>query len=410
MPRSGTGIYYGWFVLAAAAMLEMLAFGAAAYGAGLFVLPLQAEFHISRADASSPVLILFGGAALVSPLVGRALDHFPIRAFAIGGALLFGLCFLGIAATSSLAVMALLLVLPGAAGFIALGSLTSATLATRWFFRRRGLALGLAAIATSGGGFIVVPLLARAIALYGWRTALVGETVLIAVIVILLALLVLKDRPASIGLADHPEVAAAPPPQAQARRHLSWRAILSRRGFWIPAIALASVSGTAQALVVTLVPYGVQLGFGAASSALLISGFSIAAAATKIVAGLLLDRIRPIYLLMAAAALMTAAMLLFTLPGAYPLLLAATILSGVALGCVLPTSSALLAAAFGTDGFGAVMGWSYMLLLFSAVLAVRFAGTVYDRTGGYGLSFAAFGGIAALVLAATAFLPLRRAA
>ena len=128
MPRSGTGIYYGWFVLAAAAMLEMLAFGAAAYGAGLFVLPLQAEFHISRADASSPVLILFAGAALVSPLVGRALDHFPIRAFAIGGALLFGLCFLGIAATSSLAVMALLLVLPGAAGFIALGSLTSATL------------------------------------------------------------------------------------------------------------------------------------------------------------------------------------------------------------------------------------------------------------------------------------------
>ena len=113
---------------------------------------------------------------------------------------------------------------------------------------------------------------------------------------------------------------------------------------------------------------------------------------------------------MAAAALMTAAMLLFTLPGAYPLLLAATILSGVALGCVLPTSSALLAVAFGSDGFGAVMGWNYLLLLAFAVLAVRFAGTVYDRTGGYGLSFAAFGGIAALVLAAIAFLPLRRAA
>ena len=60
----GGKIYYGWFVLAASAVCELLVMGATAYASGLFVLPLQAEFHISRADANSSILILYLGGAL----------------------------------------------------------------------------------------------------------------------------------------------------------------------------------------------------------------------------------------------------------------------------------------------------------------------------------------------------------
>ena len=58
-----------------------------------------------------------------------------------------------------------------------LGPMTTATLALALLFRRRDrLALGIAAIATSGGGFVVVLLLAsHAIDHYGWRNALLGE-------------------------------------------------------------------------------------------------------------------------------------------------------------------------------------------------------------------------------------------
>ena len=59
-------IYYGWFVLAASAVAELLAQGATSYGAGLFVLPLQAEFGLSRANASSSVLVLFLGAIVIA--------------------------------------------------------------------------------------------------------------------------------------------------------------------------------------------------------------------------------------------------------------------------------------------------------------------------------------------------------
>ena len=171
-PVSAIPFYYGWLVLAASAVSELLVQGATSYAAGLFVLPLQAEFHLSRANASSPVLILFLGATLVSPFVGRLLDRYPIRLVVSLGAVIFSLALLVIATTNSLWLMALMLLLPAAIGFMSLGPLTTAALASRWFYRRRGLALGIAAVATSGGGFVVVPLLSRAIQQYGWRTAL----------------------------------------------------------------------------------------------------------------------------------------------------------------------------------------------------------------------------------------------
>jgi len=143
--------YYGWFVLAAAAVSEMLAQGATSYGAGLFVLPLQAEFGLSRADASSSVIILFVGTLFLSPAAGRILDRAPIR-LAVGvGAILFSLALAVIAWTSSLWVMVAALLLPAAMGFSLLGPMMTATLTSRWFYRRRGLALGIAAVATSGG-------------------------------------------------------------------------------------------------------------------------------------------------------------------------------------------------------------------------------------------------------------------
>ena len=49
VPVSATPFYYGWLILAATAVSELLAQGATSYAAGLFVLPLQNEFHISFA-------------------------------------------------------------------------------------------------------------------------------------------------------------------------------------------------------------------------------------------------------------------------------------------------------------------------------------------------------------------------
>jgi sugar phosphate permease len=409
MRASGSPVYYGWFVLAASAVCELLVMGATAYAAGLFVLPLQAEFHISRAAANSSVIILYLGASIAAPFIGRLLDRLPIRLVVSAGAIILALAFAGIAATSSLLVMALLLLIPASIAFVALGPLTTQTLTTRWFNRHRGLALGIAAVATSGGGFVVVPLLGLAIQHYGWRQGLFYEGMVVAIIIIVLALTVLRSRPSDVGLENHPESLGAAREAGPVTVSLSEMFLAG--AFWIPSLALAVISGTSQATVITLVPYGVQLGFTPAQATLLISGFSIAAAVTKIGAGLLADRINQRLLLVIAALAMMLSWLALLFSPSYGALLAGACLAGVALGCALPTTAGLIATHFGAQRFGAVMGWTSTLTGILAIVAVLFVGAVFDRSHSYVLAFQVFVGLLACLLAATlVFLRRGRAA
>jgi MFS family permease len=398
-------VYYGWFVLAASAVSEMLVQGATSYSAGLFVLPLQAEFHISRADANSSVLILFVGVMLVAPFAGKFLDTRPMRQVMTVGAAVLALSLVGIAAAPALWMMALILVLPMAITFMILGPLNTSTLASRWFYRRRGLALGIAAVATSGGGFTVTPLLSAAIQHYGWRMALSYEAGALFVIIVALALLAVRDRPADMGLQDHPENQGRPEHKASAGVRVNWRDILSSRAFWIPCLTVATISATSQAVVITLVPYGVELGMTAVKAALTISAFAVTAAITKILAGLLADRINQHYLLVAAAACMTLCWLVLgflAFPGG---LFAGAALAGAALGCAMPSSAALIAARFGSAQFGQVMGWGYTLLSVLLIVSVRFVGFMYDRFGGYHAAFLSFASVLAALLLLVLLVP-----
>ena len=378
------------------------------------MLPLQAEFGLSRADASSSLLLLNLGAVFLAPYAGRALDRYPIRLAVCAGALCFSAGMAVIALTSSLAVMVVALVLPAAMGFAVLGPMTTATLASRWFFRHRGLALGIAAIATSGGGFVVVPILSSAIENYGWRNALLGEAVLVFVIVTALALLVLKDNPFRAGLAGHPEnsgrtdgalLQGAP---AEVREKLwPWRKILASRGFWAPSLLLAAVSGVCQAIVITAPPYGHQLGFAITPSVFLISAFSIAAALTKISAGVMADFWSTRVLLFVSALFILLALAVLWLFVSYDAVLLACVLAGVALGGTIPTCAALIAARFGAPHFGSVIGWTYVFIFGSTILMVRFMGTMFDLTQGYHSAFAILFGFSLAVWLAALLIDLR---
>jgi MFS family permease len=402
MRLSNFPFYYGWLVLAAGAVTELLAQGATSYAAGLFVLPLQAEFHISRANANSAVLILFFGAALAAPLVGRLLDRFSMRLVITCGALLFSLSFIGIALASSLWVMTAILLVPAAIGFMAIGPLTTSTLASRWFRQHRGLAMGLAAVATSGGGLVVVPLLSLAIQRYGWRPALQYEAVAISLLVIPLALLLIRDTPSELSLADHPENQASGVESPVSGTAIGkWQVIFTGRAFWIPALVLAASSGISQAVVVTLVPYGVALGIAAPMAALFISAFAMSSAVTKVLAGVMADHISQGLLLTAAMAFMMLSMLALYFTSGTWSLLAGACFAGISLGCALPTVGALIAASFGAASFGTVMGAVYTLVLLSAIAATRFVGAVYDSTHGYRAGFAVLFVLAACVMAGT---------
>jgi sugar phosphate permease len=401
-------VYYGWWVLAATAVIEMLTIGGTSYSAGLFILPLEQEFSLSRTAATSPLPISFIGAALMAPLAGYLLDRYNAQKVIAIGALAFGLSFVFIAASSSLPLMVLALALPAGFGGMAIGPLTTTALTSRWFYRRRGRTLGIATVATSGGGIVVVPLLAWAIEHYGWRSALFVEAVLILLIVLVLTVFVVRNSPSDLGLENHPENRGRPPSDMRAggRDTQQWRygAIFCAGQFWAAGFIFAVVTAFAQALVVTLVPYATELGFSSGAAALLISAFSVSAAIAKLATGYIADIADRRVILIGATLAMALSLCLLLLFSDYAMLLLASALAGVALGGVLPSVAALVSGYFGAPSFGKVMGMLYFAAVGGAVVAVYFIGRVFDATGFYDSAFGTFLGIALATVVAALLL------
>jgi len=214
---SRRGFHYGWVALAAT-FLTMLVTAGAIGAPGVMIEPLRAEFGWSTAQISAALAIRFLLFGLMGPFAAVLMNRFGVRRV-----VLVALCIIATSIAASLAMTQLwqLVLLWGVA--IGLGTgltamVLGATIATRWFVARRGLAMGLLAASTATGQLVFLPLLAALTNHYGWRAALA----LICAAIVLAALAVLallRDAPSDLGLAPYgadasaqgAESAAAPP-------------------------------------------------------------------------------------------------------------------------------------------------------------------------------------------------------
>lgn len=191
-------IHYGW-VVAGTTFLVMLATAGAMGSAGVLIQPLQQEFGWSTAEISSAlaVRLLFFG--LLGPFAAAFMNHFGIRRVVMTALALIGA---GIVGSLFMRELWQLLALWGVVIGVGTGMtalVLGATVASRWFEKRRGLVVGLMTASNATGQLIFLPLLANLAETIGWRSAL-GFIVVVLAIAFALALL-LKDYPADVGLA-----------------------------------------------------------------------------------------------------------------------------------------------------------------------------------------------------------------
>src|SRR5690606_34421324 len=87
-----------------------------------------------------------------------------------------------------------------------------ATVAARWFEKRRGLVVGLMTASNATGQLVFMPILASVSQTIGWRTSLtIVICFLFAALVLVLALM--RDHPADIGLKPFGRTAPLPAPE-----------------------------------------------------------------------------------------------------------------------------------------------------------------------------------------------------
>lgn len=381
---------YKWVILAAAFVAQMLAIGSTSFGFGLFVKPVAAEFGLSRGDVNLGLMLLIVGMALVSPLIGRALDRLPARWTVLGGALLFGIGALTVAVADTLWLLAVAVFLPLAIGTAALGPLTASTLVARWFDEKRGRALGIVAISASTGGMLVVPIMSLLIERHGWRWAVGSTGLVIAAVAALLALFAIRERPAGDG--GHATAAA--------EERWTVGRLFATRDFWLLVLSVGLLLAVNQALLSSLVAYGSDRGFSAAQATALITAVSASSIVGKIMIGLLADIVDKRLLLVVVAVLLDLFLGLLLLHPGFPVLIIGCLLAGATIGGVSPIWAALISSRFGVASFGMVMGLTVQLQMPLLLAALRFIGGSYDRTGSYEQAFMIFALIVPVALIA----------
>jgi len=227
------GIHYAWVVMGVV-FLAMLVASAALGLPGAFLKPLSGEFGWSTAQISSALAVRFMLYGLIGPFAAILMERYGLRRIVCTALMLVAAGLMLVTRITALWQLVMLwgVVLGIGSGLTAL--VLGATVANRWFEKRRGLALGLLTASSATGQLIFLPLASYLISRHGWRIA-VAPICASCAAVAALAYFLLHDRPRTLGLAPF----GADPRVPESARS-AWRP-----DFVEPLRALAGVSRTA---------------------------------------------------------------------------------------------------------------------------------------------------------------------
>lgn len=363
---------------------------------GTLLPPVTREFGWSRGMVSSAMVIGLWMTGIATPVVGRLVDRFGIRAVALPAIVIFSLATASVAwVPASPACFTALYALMGL-GAAGQTPLIYAKAISARFDHQRGLALGIA-MAGVGLGAAVVPQYAQAlIGVAGWRAAYAGLGLLTFVLAFpAVALFVGRPAPGHEVPVQKVSITRAP--------GLSGVEALRTARFWFLAISFFIVSGTTGGVVSHLVPLLTDRGISPQTATGMLGIAGIALIGGRLLAGFLLDRIHGPYVaaVFFVAPLIGIIVLLSTLRPEGAAI--GTVLTGIGLGAEVDLIAFLLSRYLGMRSFGEIYGYFFAIFMLGAGLGPFAMGVSFDRTGSYKLMLVCYAFFLAL-----ASLPILR--
>jgi MFS family permease len=364
---------FAWLRLAAAVMLGSI--GTVGMWSVPVVLPLvQIDFGVARADASLPFTLAMLGFAFGGVLMGRLADRFGVAAPVACGAAALGIGYVGAGLAHSLVLFALMHLLIGFGTSATFGPIMAD--ASRWFTRRRGIAVALAGCGNYLGGAVWPPVLQHFMASDGWRATLVGVGAFCTLAV--LPLLAIFARRAPVEELTIP---------------VGVTTLESKLGLSPAALqGLLCIAGLACCVAmampqVHIVAYCGDLGYGIARGAEMLSvmlGFGLV---SRIGSGFVADRIGGAATLLLGSALQGVALFLYLLFDGLISLFVISALFGLFQGGIVPMYAILVREYFSPREAGTRLGIVLMATLVGMALGGWMSGMIFDLTGSYRAAF-----------------------
>ena len=360
--------------------LGLTLFVATVINAGMWVIivimpAIEAEYGGTRAMASLPYTLTMVGFALGNYVIGRAVDHFGITASLIVAATMTAIGFGLATLSSSLLVLSFTQFLVGFASAVGFGPLIADI--SHWFVRRRGIAVAIAASGNYLSGAIWPILLAEVLAESGWRAVYIVMAAVTLVAVIPLAFALRRRLPQEV------QTAAQNTSLVNAKTvGLSPRALQYLLGF--AGIGCCVAMSMPQ---VHIVAYCVDLGFGPAVGAQMLSLMLLCGVASRIISGLVADLLGGVRTLLIGSCLQCLALFLYLPSGGMVSLYVVSLVFGLSQGGIVPSYALVVREYMPAKEAGARVGFVLMATILGMALGGWLSGVTYDLSGSYTLAF-----------------------
>lgn len=388
-PNRSSGIFYGWYIVAAAFVANFISLGTSFYMLNGFMEPLCDIRGWTRTQLN--VALVIGTLCSLGSqfFYGTIVAQTGPRILMTIGPLVAGFAYVCMGYATSLASLYVLFFVLFA-GNAAYGALISNTVVNNWFVLHRGKAIGLS---TAGGSLAgaVLPFLSMILVLRtGLSTAFASIGILITGMAPL-AWLIIRDWPEQYGLRPDGIGTGALPPAPVRVPGNPWplTRLLRTGAFWHLCVGFTLVMGSVNGVMSQLKPRFSDIGFDHMTGMTLVAATALSAAVGKYIWGTLCDRFDPRRVTAALYAVNAAGLGLALVEGSPVSLALFIILFGFSMGGVWSAGPILVAHIFGRRNFPSVYRFITIFLMFQ-VAGYLAAGISFDLTGAYDTAYMLF--------------------
>ena len=389
-PKTKGRLFYGWIVVATSFVIFALIIGSR-YCFGVFFKSIETEFDLSRTAISSIFSVYMVLCPVFAMLGGRTLDRYGPRLVVFSMGVFTGVSLLLTGQVNSswqlfIAYSVLFAIGTGPA-YSVLMSTTS-----RWFEKKRGLALGITASGGGLGTIVLAPFAAYLIGRFDWRIAYTALGLIVGIGIAPLSVLLKKD-PAEIGMV--PDGQNVPPGNPAGENlkvtpdtgSFTLAQALRSRNFWSIGIVWLSFSLCLHLVLTHIVPYVTDAGVSTTEAAVALGLIGSISIPGRLVMGVVSDKTGRKVSATICGLLQIGAMIWLAWAKELWMFYLFAIVYGFAFGGFDIPVAALIGDIFGVHILGAIMGVLDIGWGLGAAIGPAVGGLIFDVTENYFMAF-----------------------
>lgn len=392
IPFVSNKIFYGWVMVTIGSITQFFT-GIVSQGFSTYIPHLQEQFGWSTALLAAPRSVTQVENSILGPIEGFLVDKYGPRKMVTIGVFVMGLGLILFGLTNNI-VMYFTANIVLAAGTGLQGLLIMSVAVNHWFRRKRTLSQSFMLLGFPLAGVVGIPLLVLFQSSFGWEWSAIGSGLLVWAFGFPCAQLV-RTEPEPYGLLPDGDVIETSPETGKVKKpeiieeyNFTLKEAIKTRAFWFLALGWAMGNLGMGGVQVHIFPHlEGEVGLTAGMASLVWSVASFSNIPSRILGGILGDRLPKNLLLGFSMAMMAVSAFILGYAASLPWAFAYAVSYGIGWGIRTPIMNAIQGDYFGRRSQGIIRGWLQSVSIPFTIAAPVVVGFVKDSMGTYRPAF-----------------------